>query len=118
MAGYLIASVVARDPAALDAYRQGIATAVASHGGRYLVRAAAAEALAGEPRAGRVTVIAFPSTEAARRFWARRFWHSPEVAAARAAAAEGVTADIVLVEGAASPRADAAGRGRTPAPSR
>jgi uncharacterized protein (DUF1330 family) len=109
MAGYLIASVVARDPAALDAYRQGIATAVASHGGRYLVRAAAAEALAGEPRAGRVTVIAFPSTEAARRFW-----HSPEVAAARAAAAEGVTADIVLVEGAALPRADAAGRGRTP----
>jgi len=64
MPAYLIAEVEVIDPVAYEGYKTIAEESIAAHGGRYLVRGGAAEALEGEsPK--RLVVLEFPSAAAA-----------------------------------------------------
>jgi uncharacterized protein (DUF1330 family) len=67
---------------------------VAHYGGRYLVRGAPYETLEGNWQPQRLVVLEFPDMEAARKFY-----DSPEYAAARAARAGVSDFDMLLVRG-------------------
>lgn len=96
MAAYVLCEVAVSDPDAYEAYKPLSAEACAVHGGRFLARGGPAELLEGEGEPARVVVIEFPDVESARRWY-----HSAEYGAARAARAGAATARFVLVEGAA-----------------
>lgn len=81
MPAYIIAQVRVTDPSKYELYRPAAAAAIVKHGGRYLVRGGGTEVLEGKdavPPLRRV-ILEFPSMDAARRFWS-----SPEYAAAKA----------------------------------
>jgi uncharacterized protein (DUF1330 family) len=81
------------DPERMADYRNLAQAAVAHYGGRYLVRGAAYETLEGSWQPQRLVVLEFPGMEAARKFY-----DSPEYAAARAARAGVSDFDMLLVE--------------------
>ena len=67
--GYLVATLNVSDPVAYEPYREQVPALIQRHGGRYLVRGAAFEALEGEPAFSRLVVVEFPTVEAARSFY-------------------------------------------------
>ena len=67
--GYLIATLNVGDPVAYEPYREQVPALIERHGGRYLVRGSAFEALEGEPAFSRLVVVEFPTVEAARAFY-------------------------------------------------
>jgi uncharacterized protein (DUF1330 family) len=96
MTAYVIAEMEVTDPAAYKRYMALTPAAIAHHGGRFLVRGGAAEALEGAPPK-RIVVLAFDSAEAARRFY-----DSTEYRAARKEREGAANARLFIVEGAAS----------------
>jgi uncharacterized protein (DUF1330 family) len=59
---YALSEVRLREPAAVDRYRTHAAESIARHGGRYLVRGGAVEAVEGEwPDSASVVLVEFPS---------------------------------------------------------
>jgi uncharacterized protein (DUF1330 family) len=94
MLAYVVASVRVQDPGAYEQYKQMVPAIVARFGGRYLARGGRAQALEGNPEAGRVIVMEFPSYEDALRWY-----NSPEYAAAKQLRVGCALSDIVVVEG-------------------
>ncbi|WP_448071064.1 DUF1330 domain-containing protein [Georgenia yuyongxinii] len=83
------------DPNRFDEYRAGMPTALAQHGGRYLMRGAVEDvAEGGEPE--RIAIIEFPTREAADTFWA-----SEEYTALRKVREGATIVQIGIVEGVA-----------------
>ena len=68
MATYIIIDVDVTDEATYDGLAERAAAAVEAHGGRYLVRAAAAKALQGSWEPGRLVVVEFESAEQVERW--------------------------------------------------
>ena len=66
---YLVAEVEVNDPEQYAKYIAKTPDAVAKHGGKFIVRGGAWDALEGEAPKGRVVVIEFPSLDAARAFY-------------------------------------------------
>jgi uncharacterized protein (DUF1330 family) len=96
MPAYVIADVRAvRDPDALIEYRRRNTDAVASHGGRFIVRGGEAEVLEGAWETLRMVVIEFPDAGAARGWW-----ESEEYAPLKQMRRDASDTNIVLVEGA------------------
>ena len=91
--GYVIARIGITDPAAYARYAEAATKAIATHGGRPLVRGGRHEALEGRARARNV-VIEFDSYDAARAYY-----HSPEYQAPRALREGAAEMEIVLAEG-------------------
>ena len=91
---YMVVDARSSDPARMAEYRNLAQVAVAHYGGRYLVRGAPDETLEGSWQPQRLVVLEFPGMEAARKFY-----DSPEYAAARAARAGVSDFDMLLVEG-------------------
>jgi uncharacterized protein (DUF1330 family) len=101
---YVISRVSIRDPAAMERYVAGAPATVARFGGRYLVRASAATALAGSRDDDRIVVLEFPTKQDALAWY-----HSPEyrdlrdlrwpAAGATILLADGVTPDAALGSG-------------------
>ncbi len=91
---YLVVDGRVLDPAAFARYRDLASVAVATYGGQYLVRGGAIETLEGDWSPQRMTIVAFPSMEVARRFY-----DSPEYRAARAAREGAAQFDMLLAEG-------------------
>jgi uncharacterized protein (DUF1330 family)/ketosteroid isomerase-like protein len=81
------------DPAAYEEFKQRAEAAIAAHGGRYLVRGGALEALEGDwlPR---VVLLEFDSLDAALRFY-----RSAEYGAARDVRLRAATAKLAAVDG-------------------
>lgn len=98
MPGYVIMNAEVTDPGAYEEFKQRAEAAIAAHGGRYLVRGGALEALEGEwlPR---VVLLEFDSLEAARAFY-----DSEEYGAARAVRQRCATAKVAAVDGVADER--------------
>jgi len=96
MAAYVIAEIEVHDPAAYRVYMDAAPATIARHGGRYLARGGAAEALEGAgPK--RIVVLEFPTAEAARRWF-----DSPEYRDATALRQKASTGRFLLVDGLAS----------------
>jgi uncharacterized protein (DUF1330 family) len=94
MPAYLIADVEVHDPDVYAEYRRQVLPLVHKHGGRFIVRGGAHEALEGEWRPQRLVVIEFPDM-AALKGW----YHSPEYAGL-IALRQGVSrGSLVAVEG-------------------
>ena len=93
MAAYLIADIDVHDPQAFDAYRAAVKPIVEAHGGRYLTRGGAVQALEGAPMQ-RAVLIEFPSMAAAHRFY-----HGAEYAPVLQMRLDCTTSRVTLVEG-------------------
>jgi uncharacterized protein (DUF1330 family) len=65
MSAYIIASIKVTDPEGYERYRQAVPGTIAAHGGRYLARGGAAEALEGDLEPNRLVIVEFPSYEQA-----------------------------------------------------
>jgi uncharacterized protein (DUF1330 family) len=94
MTAYVLVEIRVTDPEAFETYKALSTTALAAHGGTYLARGGATELLEGDPEPERVTLLEFPSADAARAWY-----DSPEYRLAREARAGAATARFVLVEG-------------------
>jgi uncharacterized protein (DUF1330 family) len=94
MAAYVIASVSVKDPVRYEDYRRLVSPTVERYGGRFIARGGRIEVLEGDWTPERLVVLEFPSTEAARAWWA-----SPEYSEAkriRQATSEGT---LLILEG-------------------
>ena len=67
--GYLIGEIDVQDAEQYARYTAQTPAAIARHGGKFVVRGGASEAVEGRPPQGRIVVIEFPSLEAARTFY-------------------------------------------------
>lgn len=94
MPGYVISDVTIRDTEAIESYRTRAATSIARHGGRYLVRGGEVEKLEGNWMPGPLIVVEFPDMESARRWY-----RSPEYAAALEVRDAALSRNLILVEG-------------------
>lgn len=103
MAGYIIMNAEVTDPAAYEEFKSRAEAAIAEHGGRYLVRGGALEALEGEwlPR---VVLLEFESLDAALAFYSSDAYRAArdvrlQAATARVAAVAGVDDGRERMEG-------------------
>jgi uncharacterized protein (DUF1330 family) len=95
MPAYAIADVrEVRDVETLLEYRRRNTDAVASHGGRFLIRGGESEVLEGDWPTRRIVLIEFPDAAAARTWW-----ESDEYAPLKAMRREASDTNIILVEG-------------------
>jgi uncharacterized protein (DUF1330 family)/ketosteroid isomerase-like protein len=93
MPGYVIMDAEVTDPDGYEEFRRLAATAIADHGGRYLVRGGALEALEGEWHP-RLVLLEFDTLEAALGFY-----RSDGYQAAREIRLRTATARVAAVEG-------------------
>jgi uncharacterized protein (DUF1330 family) len=94
MAAYIIANLRVTDPEKFDRYKVLSNAAVKAHGGRFLIRGGRSETLEGAWSPNRMTVIEFPSWEAATSYV-----HSVDYAQAREAREEAATVEMIVVQG-------------------
>jgi len=69
MAAFLVSRVRITDASRFDAYRAASKPILESFGGEYVARCDKVEALDGDFPGGRVVLMRFPDTAAARAFW-------------------------------------------------
>ena len=93
MSAYVIGEVQITNPAGMKGYGPMVAAAVQQYGGRYLARGATPEVLEGGP-ANNILIIEFDDVAAAKRWFA-----SPEYAAAMEKRMGKGEIDLVIVEG-------------------
>ncbi len=93
MPGYVIMDAEVTDPAGYEEFKRLAAAAIADHGGRYLVRGGALEALEGDWHS-RLVLLEFDTLEAALAFY-----HSDAYQAARDIRLRTATARVAAVEG-------------------
>jgi len=94
MAGYAIISVQVKDEAAYNSALEQVPAVVEAHGGRYLVRGGAAEAIRGDWKPDRLVIVEFDSVEQARE------WQDgADFADLREKLSQAANTDVVIVEG-------------------
>jgi methyltransferase len=103
VSGYVIFHAEVTDPGAYEEFKRLAEVAIAKHGGRYLVRGGALEALEGDwlPR---MVLLEFDSVEAGVAFYP-----SPEYTAAREVRLKCANAAVAAVSGVSDEGADGAG---------
>lgn len=94
MAAYLVVDIAVSDPAQFEEYKKLAPAAIAKFGGRYLIRGGAYEAIEGDWKPQRLTVVEFESMEKARAFY-----HSPEYQAAVKTRQGAANMKMLLVQG-------------------
>ncbi len=94
MSAYIVVDCEVSDPIRYETYKKLAQTAIAKHGGRYLVRGGETNVLEGGWQPHRIVVLEFPSTNAIRRFYS-----SPEYKSARAARDGAARMNMIAVEG-------------------
>ena len=95
MPAYLIADIEITNPEGYAAYRPLAAASVTKHGGRFIVRGGAIDALEGGWTPSRIVIIEFPSMDAAQKFY-----HSDDYQAALKVRLENSSGRVVIVDGA------------------
>ena len=95
MAAYLIADIEITNSEGYAAYRPLAAASVTKHGGRFIVRGGAIDALEGGWTPSRIVIIEFPSMDAAQKFY-----HSDDYQAALKVRLENSSGRVVIVDGA------------------
>ena len=94
MSAYVIADIEITNPEGYATYRPMAAESVTRHGGRFIARGGAVEALDGGWTPKRVVIIEFPSMEAARTFY-----HSDDYQAALKVRLANSTGRVIIVDG-------------------
>ena len=94
MTAYVIGEVEIKRPDEMKEYGRMVAAAVAQYGGRYLARGVKPEVLEGGP-AHKILIIEFDSVDAAKRWYA-----SPEYAAAHDVRRGKSDLRLIVVDGA------------------
>jgi uncharacterized protein (DUF1330 family) len=94
MSAYIVVDCEITDPVRYEIYKKLAQTAIAKHGGRYLVRGGETSVLEGEWQPHRIVVLEFPSASAIKRFYS-----SPEYQAARAQREGAARMSMITVEG-------------------
>src|SRR6478735_1310110 len=92
MTAYVLADIDVHDSARYEDYKSLAASSVEQYGGRYAIRGGTVEILEGEWPTSRFVVLEFPDAAAARRWY-----DSPEYAAARAVRQESASSRFLLV---------------------
>ena len=69
MPAYVIADVEVTDPVGFEEYRKAVSPLIAAHGGTYAARGGAVEALEGDWKPTRLTIIKFDSVAQARGWY-------------------------------------------------
>ncbi len=95
MAAYIVVDSEVTDPAGYEEYKKLAKPAVEKYGGRYLARGGATAVLEGTWQPHRIVILEFPDSAAVRRFYT-----SPEYAAARTKRAGAARMSMIAVEGA------------------
>jgi uncharacterized protein (DUF1330 family) len=91
---YVVAHIAITDTHRYEDYKRLVLDTLTPFGGRFLVRGATPEVLEGAWDPKRLVLLEFPDAEHARRWWA-----SPEYAAARAIRQATSDGTLVLLEG-------------------
>ena len=91
---YVIADIEVTDPDAYEDYMRLSTQAAELYGARFLVRGGAVERLEGEREPQRLVLLEFEDEDAARRWY-----DSPEYAAARSVRQRAANSSLVLVSG-------------------
>jgi len=94
MAAYVIANIRVTDPEKFERYKVLSTAAVKAHGGRFLVRGGRSETVEGVWKPNRLTVIEFPSWDAATNYVG-----SADYGQAREARSDAASVDMIVVEG-------------------
>ena len=94
MAAYLVVDIDVTNPTQFEEYKKLAPAAVAKYGGRYLIRGGAYEAVEGDWKPQRLTVVEFESMEKAKAFY-----QSPEYQLAIKARTGAATMNMLLVQG-------------------
>lgn len=94
MRAYVIVEMQVTDAVRIEEYRRLAGASVAAHGGRFVVRGGAAEALEGGWQPQRIVVLEFPDVTRARGWW-----NSGDYAAARVIRDQAASTRMILVEG-------------------
>ena len=69
MPGYIIVSIDIHDPERMKAYSERVPAVIKKFGGRYLSRGARPTVIEGEFPLRSITILEFPTVEAAQKFW-------------------------------------------------
>jgi uncharacterized protein (DUF1330 family) len=91
---YVIADIEVTDPDAYEDYKRLSTQAAELYGARFLVRGGAVERLEGDREPQRLVLLEFEDEDAARRWY-----DSPEYAAARSVRQRAADSSLVLVSG-------------------
>jgi uncharacterized protein (DUF1330 family) len=94
MAAYLVVDIDVTNPTQFEEYKKLSPAAVAKYGGRFLVRGGAYEALEGNWKPQRLTLVEFDSKEKAKTFY-----NSPEYQLAVKARLGAANVKMLLVQG-------------------
>jgi len=94
MAAYLVVDIDVTHPAQFEEYKKLAPAAIAKFGGRYLIRGGAYEAIEGDWKPQRLTIVEFESIEKAKAFYA-----SPEYQTAIKARKGAANMKMLLVQG-------------------
>jgi uncharacterized protein (DUF1330 family) len=94
MAAYVIANIHVTDSGKFERYKVLSTAAVKAHGGRFLIRGGRAESVEGTWKPDRLTVIEFPSWDAATNYV-----DSHDYGQAREARRGIASVDMIVVEG-------------------
>ena len=94
MAGYAIIHDEITDEAVFAEFRQKVGATVAAHGGRYLVRGGATEAIDGDWAPDRLVIIEFDSVDQAKGWL-----NSAEYLAIKDLRVSSANASVVIAEG-------------------
>lgn len=94
MAAYLIVNVDVRDAEAYEQYKAAVPALIRKHGGEYLVRGGACEALEGDWKPARQVLLRFPD-----RASLHGFLNDPEYRSVKAIRQGAAYTEAVAVEG-------------------
>jgi uncharacterized protein (DUF1330 family) len=94
MPAYLIVETDITDPGQYEQYKAASPSAIAAHGGRFVVRGGETAVLEGDWNPKRLVVVEFDDLEAAKRFY-----DSPEYQAAMKLREGAAKLNMVAVEG-------------------
>jgi uncharacterized protein (DUF1330 family) len=94
MPAYVIVQIAVHDPITYERYKLLSGPSLVPFGGRFIVRGGALEAMEGTWHPGRLVILEFPDTAAARAWWA-----SPEYAEGKALRQASASTEMLLVDG-------------------
>jgi uncharacterized protein (DUF1330 family) len=94
MPAYVIADVEVTDPVGFEEYRKAVSPLIAAHGGAYVARGGAVEALEGDWEPTRLTILKFDSVAQAKAWY-----ESPEYRPLQDLRKKTTKSKLLVVEG-------------------